>query len=376
MKNWNTWTRSGDAKSSNDFARQLFRDSVASMFGGEAKIPESVKKAMVLGDYNSGKPLTARRILAVKAAIDAVGTQAAAPLKSEGPVKMNARFAAKCVDDAAKALGVELLRPQRKLAESLVAKYGTGMSETNAQMFAKFVVSLPLTEDSAKKDREMADDTAKSIRKWHSFAFGDSRLVPFENAAKDLANSIIHEYMDPGKADKFEDSVNDSLIADANRSIFVFNGTTYDHCPVDEVVSAFKDAVRDTKSRKAISSWMNQLCFATTTMPSNHLPLNTGVAAHELPGAGAIVNRNMLSGLYMAQLLSMAGHSLTHDLQMSEDGKTATITQTISADLAAPQSSQNDPVHFGSATFTQRLVIDLTQDVPTVVDYKLSQTIA
>ena len=61
---------------------------------------------------------------------------------------------------------------------------------------------------------------------------------------------------------------------------------------------------------------------------------------------------------------------------MSEDGKTATITQTISADLAAPQSNQNDPVHFGSATFTQRLVIDLTQDIPTVVDYKLSQTIA
>lgn len=45
-------------------------------------------------------------------------------------------------------------------------------------------------------------------------------------------------------------------------------------------------------------------------------------------------------------------------------------------DLAAPQSSQNDPVFFGSATFTQRLVIDLAQDVPTVVDYKLSQTIA
>ena len=35
LKNWNTWTRRGDAKSANDFARQLFRDSVASMFGGK-----------------------------------------------------------------------------------------------------------------------------------------------------------------------------------------------------------------------------------------------------------------------------------------------------------------------------------------------------
>lgn len=39
------------------------------MFGGEAKIPKSVKKAMLLDDYGTGKPLTARRILAVKAAI-------------------------------------------------------------------------------------------------------------------------------------------------------------------------------------------------------------------------------------------------------------------------------------------------------------------
>ena len=35
LKNWSTWTRRGDAKSSNDFARQLFRDSVTSVFGGE-----------------------------------------------------------------------------------------------------------------------------------------------------------------------------------------------------------------------------------------------------------------------------------------------------------------------------------------------------
>ena len=161
LKNWNTWTRRWDAKSANDFARQLFRDSVASMFGGEAKIPESVKKAMILGDYNSGKPLTARRILAVKVAIDAVGTQAAAPLKSENPVKMNARLAAKYVDDAAKALDVELSRPQKKLAESLIVKYGTDMPETNARMFAKFVVRLPLTDDSADLPRRSRARTSR-----------------------------------------------------------------------------------------------------------------------------------------------------------------------------------------------------------------------
>lgn len=58
-------------KTVNDSTRAIFRNAVAEMFGGEAKIPESVKKAMLLGDYGDGRPLTTRRIMAVKDAIDA-----------------------------------------------------------------------------------------------------------------------------------------------------------------------------------------------------------------------------------------------------------------------------------------------------------------
>ncbi|MBP5510511.1 MAG: hypothetical protein J6Z49_06300 [Kiritimatiellae bacterium] len=68
------WLRTTDEHAVNDRTRDLFKKAIINMFGGEAKIPESVKKAMLLGDYNCGKPLTARRIMAVKAAIDADGT--------------------------------------------------------------------------------------------------------------------------------------------------------------------------------------------------------------------------------------------------------------------------------------------------------------
>ncbi|MBP3730003.1 MAG: hypothetical protein J6I40_00860, partial [Mailhella sp.] len=67
------WTRTNDQYIVNDRTRSLFRKSVIDMFGGESKIPESVKNAMLLSDYDCGKPLTARRILAVKNAIDACG---------------------------------------------------------------------------------------------------------------------------------------------------------------------------------------------------------------------------------------------------------------------------------------------------------------
>ena len=55
----------------NDNARKLFLNAVARMFGGRQHIPESVWKAINLQDYGRGAPLTARRIMAVKKAVDA-----------------------------------------------------------------------------------------------------------------------------------------------------------------------------------------------------------------------------------------------------------------------------------------------------------------
>ena len=55
----------------NNATRDIFLKAVARMFGGKSKIPESVWDALNLQDYGRGQPLTARRILAVKAAVDA-----------------------------------------------------------------------------------------------------------------------------------------------------------------------------------------------------------------------------------------------------------------------------------------------------------------
>lgn len=62
--------RSQGNKNANDVTRILFKQSVAEIFGGEDKIPDSVKTAMKMDDFGQGKPLTARRIMAVKSAVD------------------------------------------------------------------------------------------------------------------------------------------------------------------------------------------------------------------------------------------------------------------------------------------------------------------
>ena len=74
--------RSKTEKDANNVARDLFRTSVLAMFHNDMRlVPESVRKAMLLSDYGggehstSGKPLTARRILAVRQAVDSAKTE-------------------------------------------------------------------------------------------------------------------------------------------------------------------------------------------------------------------------------------------------------------------------------------------------------------
>ncbi|MBR6057591.1 MAG: hypothetical protein IKP58_05405 [Victivallales bacterium] len=59
----------------NNETRESFRLAISSLFGGGKNVPESVWKAMKLGDYGQGKPLTAHRIMVVKKAVDKVKQQ-------------------------------------------------------------------------------------------------------------------------------------------------------------------------------------------------------------------------------------------------------------------------------------------------------------
>ena len=65
--------RTADMKAANDQVRDLFRKTIADMFGGEKFIPDVVRDNMKLEDFNKGKPLTARRINLVRIAIDSLG---------------------------------------------------------------------------------------------------------------------------------------------------------------------------------------------------------------------------------------------------------------------------------------------------------------
>ncbi len=75
--------RRGDVQRQNNATRTQFKNAIIAMFGGEEKIPQSVKDAMKFDlDFDKGKPLTARRIMAVKTAIDSLESRLTTAMQS------------------------------------------------------------------------------------------------------------------------------------------------------------------------------------------------------------------------------------------------------------------------------------------------------
>ena len=308
--------------------------------------------------------------------IDVDGNMTTTPMVVDQPVaQLTAKAARAKVDAAANGLGVKLTGAQANEAAGLLRTHGTDMYSWNADIFAKFLVRLVTAGGKGVDKAAVAADTANSIRKWRSVGLGDPGFAAFNEAAKNNVSNTIRKYMQPDQAGRFKDGIHETMFEDAHRADYILNGTTYNHKPANELIPAFKALVPDAKKQRALSIYLNQLCLETVLLPTTHVPYETGVEAHNLPGSDALVNRDMTSGLYQSSVLYTYQHVLTHDLKLSEDGRTATITQSITADLSGPGANMNDPKSFGQVTFSQRLVIDLEPDIPVVTDYKLSQTI-
>ena len=309
------------------------------------------------------------------ASVDVFGNVTSTPMKFENPVaRLDAKTAGAMVDESAKNLRVNLNDAQKREAVRLLVTHGTDMLAKNAGIFAKFAVRLAGSNVPGARRDAMASSVAARVRSWRDFGFGTTGMSAFNAVAKTHVNSTIGDYMRPEKNNEFVDSIFKTMTADANRGVYILNGTAYEYKSADELIPAFKTLVPDPKKQKALSSWLNQLSVETFMAPAMRCPYSSGQSAVDVEGFGMFANLDTAALGYPP--LSTVGHGITHNLQISPDGKTATITQSMSADLAAPGSSGNNVIDFGQVTFTQRLVIDLTPEIPTVVDYQISQTIA
>jgi hypothetical protein len=357
------WFRSSDDKAANDATRAIFKDAIVSMFGGESKIPASVKDAMKMADYDCGKPLTARRILAVKAAIDTVKAESmiAKAVKTLQPAKVK-----QDLDEASIALATEFL-----------VKYGSDLPPKTAQVFANFIVDTTATFGIDWDDEEQIANIAKDMKGWQEFDFGDPRLSKLGAKLAQRQNDYLADTLKSEK--KFlpeHPDVNAQLLGDAHRAEFTIGGTKI---PSGALIDKFLDTVKDSNARKVISTLLNQFSFTDieNILNKNEAVVGDGNAKklrtepiHTIEGGEMFVSRDTSRDGGMG-ITSDIGER--YQLDVSEDGKTATLTMTIDKNINIQGGKYNE-YNIGKATISQRVTVDLTKPMPEVVNVTFAQT--
>ena len=174
--------RLSSLKDANNAARTMFRKAISDMFGGENNIPPEVLDAMKLADYGKGKPLTARRILAVKDAIDANGS---AKARAEMIAKLET-FESHEVEGAALGMGFTKAELPKLARAAHFYAQATGKSEMDAMK------EVAQTGSDANR---LMDYGGRFMQNAEDFAHGLRLIKDFADWFKDLgaANSILHK---------------------------------------------------------------------------------------------------------------------------------------------------------------------------------------
>ena len=386
--------RGGLQKDANNATRELFLGAVRDMFGGEAFIPESVKKAMHFSLFKSesGKPLSARRINEVKVAIDqwsadndrglgfmaALASNKAQIATNKRSLKtLDANYSQAMVSDAMAHLGVKLDKTAAKEAARLVAKYGTKMPVKNLAVLSNYVVNLAQTRPTRGLDRAAEEMIAKLVQNdmkyWREFDFDDMRLRQIgkncvQNMNAYIRDNISNFAMLGGTiAGKNYPNVATQMYNDIDNGTWDLNGTKFGfRSDRAEVIKTFDSVVgaKNPNVSKVLSMLLNQLSFKDSEMIAQKFD--------KTQGAELFVSRDIQrDGM---GITNSKGFSLHYGLELSEDGNTATVTVAIDKDISSNGSAFNE-FKIGKTTWTQKITVDLTKEIPEVTDVKIAQTI-
>jgi len=382
-------TRSEQQKDLNNETRALFKQTVLDALGvaDEDKLPQSVKNAMKLSRYdNKGRPLTARRIISVVNAIrnEMYGEPVDAAIK--GCIKSNKIAMKKHPNDPMTKL--EVTTQMRKQAISLLAKHASTFGTKARQVLANYAIFTLANCDDAENIDEIVGTLAKKIAKLDDFEYGDKRFEPLNTKLTEVYQEKLDFYMDPQRADAFNDGVSGTLSKDAYRAEFEINGkdpnSGINPKDVDgrkkAVVSKFKEALPE-KFWKPLSMFMCQdMGRITGELLSKLLALygtreeviGTDYKGSELmpfsPNDGVIFESSALTG---------QGNDLRYKLEVSDDKKTATITMSANYDLmfcvnGASFESYNT---CGNVKYSEQFKFDLSGEQLKMISHMTSQHI-
>jgi hypothetical protein len=359
----------------NDNARKLFLNAVTRMFGGRSKIPESVWSAIKLEDYGHGQPLTARRIIAVKQAIDVYKGDMQ-------PLKLSLAKATTMIADARRRLFPvldtdDIDEETLACAAEWLKKYGSGMPAKTIRVLANYIVNSMFDKGLDEEDIERV---AKDMKGWREFDFGDKRLTKLGEKFTQRCNDYMKlQLTKPRQYMQNDPNIFSQLYGDANRGDWRIGNTRFPlGTKPDMILAKFLEVVKKPNARKVVSTFLNQgsLADMETLLFKNGAGIGDTTLKNfdeedlfRIKGGEMFVSRDARNNNGIGITREKDVH---YSLDVSKDGKTATVTVSVDKNLNTKTSLFNE-FNIGMATISQRITIDLTKEMPEVTNVTFSQ---
>ena len=356
--------RDDASKGINNDIRKLFKDTVLRMFGATdvQDLPKDVRDAMKTGDYGKGKPLTARRIIAVSKAIAKV----VEPVNKSVPIEK----AEGLVDDAltfingkgrnSKVGEAKLKAEQHAKAADLVSRLGRGMTDTCLKIFSNYVVlTIACGSFKGNKVDEIVQQMSQELKNVRNFTPGDVRFAKLDAKLTEYWQSVLEEQMSKEKFSTYDgEGLFESFKLDAFRASFTIAGEKFnlDDQRSGEMIDKFKETIPNIQHRKAISTFMSQL--------SGNVYVAFAIGANP-PPTPKFKNLDMTSAkgydmlftpdtthnpLFEPNLLTLASN-LQYTLEVSYNGTKAKVTAHYSGNLKFGIDGSDECSHNVTGTY-------------------------
>lgn len=279
--------------------------------------------------------------------------------------------------------GLQLDAAQVRKAVQLLADFGAGMPAKNARILARFITNLQLTVQTAEIDRRRVEFISKSIAQWRDLDFSDSGKEDFESFCKDEFNAVLMHYEKPeNNADEFNDDIFNAFAFDVPRGNYTISGVRQLlGGNVAPVLAELQKLNLSPAAKRALTMLMSQTSGAFLMK----FQVNSPLPPHDLrqqeldpstiPGGGAIVSRKNDFELFFSPQV-VGNIQSVYDLNVSEDGKTATLKVVKTQTLNVGSDESRMFSSFGSVVVEQELTVDIASEVPSVTKVRVAQRVS
>lgn len=407
--------RDADQVSANNATRELFFAAVRDMFGGEAFIPQSVKDAMHFDIFKAekGRPLSARRINAVKVAVDqwkaantnknidfmtALASNKAqiATNYSKQP-RLDKAYAQAMVSDAMGRLGIKLDKATAKSVANLVARHGAGLAAWKLSILANYIVSRKADPNTPVAEAKVAQ-LVTDMKRWKNFGLEDNMVLrQLGGKVAEIANAHVREKFNDGswfmggasQQDKSKrpvlPNIAEQFYLDITSGSWNFGNGPLELDPkiskeqaqaftknvLDQFNRTIDDKIPSEARRGAVKKVLSTLLHQGNFSELEFLTRKQGQLAGTA-GADFFVSKTMGDDDWES---IVTGSTKAMGLEISEDGTTATVTVSIGKTITSNGSTM-DNHKIGTVLLCQKMTVDLTKDIPEVTDVKFSQKIS